>query len=325
MNLVKMQFGSHVYGTNLPTSDHDYKAIHVPPARDIVLQRPKNTITHGTKADKGAKNSADDVDFESFSLQRYLKLLCEGQTVALSMLFTPREWWSETSVCWLLIQAERERFLHKQITPFVGYCRQQANKYGIKGSRVAAARAAKDLFWGLMNDGKHSTHAKLKDVWDQIEVMVSSPANEHMAIVKEEIRGGSTYRMLEVCNKKVQENATLKDAYDIYNRIFTEYGHRALQAEKQENVDWKALMHACRVLGEAEELLKHKTITYPRPDAKFLLDVRQGLLPYQEVADFIELGFIDLEHYQAKSDLPDAPDYDFAEELVHEMYKQVIV
>ena len=28
---------------------------------------------------------------------------------------------------------------------FVGYCRQQANKYGIKGSRVAAARKALTL------------------------------------------------------------------------------------------------------------------------------------------------------------------------------------
>jgi predicted nucleotidyltransferase len=39
--LVKMQFGSHVYGTNLPTSDLDVKAVHVPGAQDTLLQRVK--------------------------------------------------------------------------------------------------------------------------------------------------------------------------------------------------------------------------------------------------------------------------------------------
>ena len=30
--IVKMQFGSHVYGTDLPTSDLDYKAVYLPTA-----------------------------------------------------------------------------------------------------------------------------------------------------------------------------------------------------------------------------------------------------------------------------------------------------
>lgn len=64
MNLVKMQFGSHVYGTtNLPTSDLDYKAVYIPSIRDIILQRPKNTITSHTKKDYTAKNTAGDIDF----------------------------------------------------------------------------------------------------------------------------------------------------------------------------------------------------------------------------------------------------------------------
>jgi hypothetical protein len=37
----------------------------------------------------GDKNSAGDVDRELYSLQRYLELLAEGQTVALGMLFAP--------------------------------------------------------------------------------------------------------------------------------------------------------------------------------------------------------------------------------------------
>ncbi len=43
--LVRMQFGSHVYGTNVPTSDHDFKAIHLPEGRDILLQRRRTLST----------------------------------------------------------------------------------------------------------------------------------------------------------------------------------------------------------------------------------------------------------------------------------------
>lgn len=69
--------------------------------------------------------------------------------------------------------------------------------------------------------------------------------------------------MLEVCNRKVQEHATLKEAHAMFKRIFDEYGQRALLAEKNEGVDWKAMMHATRVCHEAKELLLDHRITYP--------------------------------------------------------------
>ena len=47
--LVRMQFGSHVYGTNVTTSDHDYKAVHLPPAREILLQRVQNAVNVKSK------------------------------------------------------------------------------------------------------------------------------------------------------------------------------------------------------------------------------------------------------------------------------------
>jgi hypothetical protein len=34
-----MQFGSHVYGTNVPTSDLDFKAVHIPTAARLPLAR----------------------------------------------------------------------------------------------------------------------------------------------------------------------------------------------------------------------------------------------------------------------------------------------
>ncbi|OJW21149.1 MAG: hypothetical protein BGO49_24350 [Planctomycetales bacterium 71-10] len=319
--LVKMQFGSHVYGTNLPTSDLDFKGVHLPEGRDILLQRPRNTINVKSKSDATKKNGPDDVDFESFSLQQYFKLLLEGQTVALTMLFVPDRWVREPSGTWEAIREHKDRWLHRGVSAFAGYCRQQANKYGVKGSRVAASRAAMEFFEALM--AEHGTGFKIREAWDRIEALAADPRYQHMQILEGNLRGRPELivRMLDVCNRKVQEHVTAKEAYKIYKHLVDEYGQRALLAEKNEGVDWKAMMHALRVCREAEELLLTHTISYPRPEAELLLRIRKGELPYREVAELLEAGMDRLEECQAASTLPAEPDRAFAEEFVASVYR----
>ena len=42
--ILKTAFGSHIYGTNLPTSDHDYKVIFLPEPKNIILNNPPFSI-----------------------------------------------------------------------------------------------------------------------------------------------------------------------------------------------------------------------------------------------------------------------------------------
>jgi len=42
------------------------------------------------------------------------------------------------------------------------------------------------------------------------------------------------------------------------------------------DVDWKSLSHAVRVYQQVIELLETGFITFPRKNAKFLLDVKKG-------------------------------------------------
>ena len=142
--IVRIEFGSHLYGTSTPESDHDYKSVYVPCASDILLQRVKGSTGHKVKRYEHEKNAPEDTDDEAYSLQRYLTLLAEGQTVTIDMLFAPNPivW----TPLWWEIQNNKERFLTKRSAAFVGYCRTQANKYGIKGSRVSAAKNAAEFF-----------------------------------------------------------------------------------------------------------------------------------------------------------------------------------
>ena len=320
--IVRMQFGSHVYGTNVPTSDLDFKAVHIPAAEDILLQRVRPSINTQKKKNEGEKNGPDDIDFESFALQKFMTMLLEGQTVALSMLFTPDHWIIERSPEWDAIREQRHRWLHRSVSAFAGYCRQQANKYGIRGSRVAASRAA--MTWAEAMIEAHGLRAKLRDHWPEVEELATRGL-EHVAIVEGTHADDQPLRFLEVCNRKIQEHATFKEAHAICKRVFDEYGHRALLAETNQGVDWKACMHAVRVSREAEELLLHHTITYPRPEADLLLAIRKGELPYKEVADMLETGLDRLEECQQEAPaLPDRGDHAAAEALVLDAYRAAI-
>lgn len=317
MNTIfKTEFGSCMYGTSLPTSDKDFKAIYLPEAKDILLQQVKDNIHQGTKLDKNAKNNPDDIDFEIFSLQEYLKLLLEGQTVSLDMLFAPTQYWCICTQTWCDIQENKKEFLHSGVLSFIGYAKQQANKYGIKGSRVSAVRSALDVLNNLPDQEKLKAH------W--IIISEAFKDKEHSNIV--EIRGpnGIPEPHLEVCNRKVPHHATVKYAKSVYQKIFDEYGARALLAEQNEGVDWKALMHAVRVQNQAIELLSTAHITFPRPEKDFLLQIRKGELPYKQVAENIEEGFNLLQEASQKSILPKEPNYKLAEEIVLHNYKRMI-
>lgn len=323
--IVKMLFGSRIYGTHLPTSDHDYKVVFLPTAKDIVMGTVKQAYNETSKLDLTAKSSAEDVEVEFFSFKKYLDLLVEGQTVALDMLFTPEEFYlSEPHAAWKLIKDNQDKFLHSGVLSFIGYARQQANKYGIKGSRVAASRAAVELFEALIE--KHGHLTKLKDVWGNIECF-NQRNLEHVSIVSETMKTqpDKKFWMLEVCNRKVQEGTTLKEAHKVFKRVFDEYGKRAIEAESNENVDFKAIMHAVRVLNQAKELLTTGNITFPRPEKELLLQIRKGVLPYNQVADIIEIGMEELKTIHEKSSLPKTPDLEFTNKLIYEIYREVVI
>ena len=131
-NILTMKFGSHLYGTDTPNSDLDLKSIFVPGNVDMILGRGKETVVTQTRVSKaeGVKNTSDDVDNEQISLKQYLKLLCQGQPMALDMLFAPDNMIIERNDpfgVWKTIQHNKDRLLSKQSHSFVGYARQQAN------------------------------------------------------------------------------------------------------------------------------------------------------------------------------------------------------
>ena len=313
------EFGSTVYGTRLPTSDTDIKGIFLPTAREILLQKVPRNSHSTTKLNERDKNTSEDIDTELFGFQNYVKLLTEGQTVAVDLLFTPEKHYQITpSKWWKYLQENKHKILHAQTASFTGYCKTQAAKYGIKGTRVASIRAALD--WLKKEPNKY---AKLETVLNE-EVLPEELQKEFISIVFCKGPNGGLEPHLEVCNRKLPFHCTFNYAQGIIQKIFDEYGQRALLAEKNEGVDFKALNHAVRIAREAEELLLTGNITFPRPEKDLLLQIRKGELPYKQVAELIEDGLDRVEAAKDKSVLRDKPDVEFMEDLVCDAHDEIL-
>jgi hypothetical protein len=317
--VVRIEFGSHLYGTNTPESDLDFKAVHLPAARDILLQRAQGSVSVKRPKGEGEKNIAGETDEESYSLQKYLSLLADGQTVAIDMLFAPASSVLYTTPLWNFIRENKDQFLSKKSASFVGYCRTQANKYGIKGSRVAAAKEATECFVGLL--AARGPGTKVAEVADVLGGLVG----EHTHIVQQVVnRDGDIGTFFECCNRKVDFAATLKQAHEIFSRIYANYGARARLAMDSEGVDWKALSHAVRVGREAIELLTTGRITFPLPYSTHVLAIKKGQLAYPEVAEEIEGLLEQVEDAAARSVLPEKANAAFIDHLVVAQYMRVV-
>jgi hypothetical protein len=322
--IVEMLFGSHVYGTDHAGSDLDYKGVFIPEADDILLQRaPKTSINLGTKADPHAKNSPDDVDREMFPLHAYMKLLCAGQTIAVDMLWVPQRFWITQTPLWFELVKQRDSFTSKNVTAFVGYCKQQANKYGIKGSRMNAAAAAVDLMETFGIGGIGGWKAPLGTHGPALKVFAQR--TEHVEIETRRNPAGHEVEHLSVCGKLAPFTSSVDTAMTMYRQLWHRYGARARAAANNQGIDWKALMHAVRVLYQAQELLATGRIQFPRPECGLLRQIRHGALPYAKVAQMIEDGIGLLDVIKEGSTLREEPNRKAADRFVRTAYLGAIL
>lgn len=323
IKICEILFGSHLYGTDSEKSDKDYKGVWLPTWKEIALNRVPKQYLNSTTGDSNSRNTSDDVDIEIFSLHTFVKEALAGQTFALDMVHASKECTLQSHPIWDDLVINREKFYSKSVDSFIGYALGQASKYGIKGSRLNDAKAVLDWL-EAQDQGK-----KVQDCepW-------TMPTGEHINFFKagedhvggaDRVFGTSPLDMVEVCSRKFHMSVKVGYARDIVNKFYENYGARAKQAANDEGIDWKAISHAFRAGYQIKELFSDKTITFPRPEAEFLKDIKYGRRKYVDIAPILEDLMDEVKVLKDSCDLPEKPDKEFWDNWLVQVVEKYLV
>jgi hypothetical protein len=286
------------------------------------------------KVSSGPRNEAGDVDCKFYSIQRFINLAAQGQPSQLEMLFAPDSMVEQTSIEWQIIKDHRNLFLSTAgINPFVsfvGFALAQAHKTCLKGDNFNRLRDV--LAWGAtltaheqqqklsayfvpeLNNGPDGDGSEIPNSF-RLFCETSKAMTDFAFELKE---NDHHFSCLWISNRQYDPGAKTKTVLKQLQVLVDKYGTRS-KAAAEFGLDYKSLMHAYRLLGEAEEFLATGNITLPRPaeEIAFLKRVRNMELP----VDFDWMGDIEakLDHIrqviEPKSPLPTKPDWSKLGEL----------
>lgn len=315
--IMKCLFGSHLYQLQTPNSDKDYKGVYLPTKESLLLGNYAKHYSESTGDDK-SKNTKDDVDVEIFSLPYFIELACKGETVAIDMLHANDEMFeSDLYKIWIDLKSKRKMFYTKDMKSYIGYARKQANKYGVKGSRIADVE--KVINWLVCSKNQEQlSNTKIRQVYSQL------PTGEFIRLISQDTKQGEL-KFYEVCGRKYQDTLSLQELLVHVRAIYDEYGDRAKMAKLDLGVDWKAVSHALRASYQMLGILKDGDFDYPLPQTEFLLAVKTGQLNFvNEVQPELESVIQTIEKLAENSLLPQKSDRDYWDKWLLRVYNDYL-
>lgn len=306
--LMETVYGSRLYGLNTENSDWDYKGVYMPDLRDVILGKVQKSITKST-GNNHSKNTSDDIDSEYYSLHHFIKLACKGETVAIDMLFAPPSMLLESSSIWCDIVWNREKFLSKNMSAFMGYAKHQAIRYSRKADKYDSIRTVINLVASFINE-KYDV-SKLSSVWDLLPVLPPWVEKKEKTYI--------------ICGSKFTENVSIQYLYDNLILMANKYGKRVKEAADKQSVDWKSLSHAVRVIYELECLVKDHCITFPIPNpmASTLKGIKCGQFSIDYISDFLEVYMAEVSDLIENSSLPEKVDEDYWKSFIINTYLKI--
>jgi hypothetical protein len=337
--LLKVRSGSHAYGLATPTSDEDFRGVFYLPRDQFFGLEYVAQVSDATN---------DEVYYE---LGRFLELLTKANPTALEVLATPNH--SILLRHSIMDRLNIDHFLSQQCRhTFAGYATTQIRKARGLNKKVhnpmAKERKAVEHFCYIITDGQS---LPLIDWSDRKQI----PLKELALVRVDHTRGvyaiyhdGSNTWAEGVSSGPNANDVSLssvpkgerclaylsfnKDGYSVYCKNYREYWkwvadrnddrYESTLAHGQ-GYDAKNMMHTIRLLDMVVEIFRDGALHVERPDRDFLLSVKAGNYPLEEVLEMAETRLVALAQWAGKSLLPKTVDPEMIERLLVEMREEL--
>lgn len=339
--LCRMYGGSHAYGTNIETSDVDFRGLFFAPPECI--RTPFFNLTE--------VSDTSEEDTKYYELTQFMKLFTLANPNILELAFIDRSKVVLTSDPYEHIRANAHRLLSKKVAfTFSGYALAQLkrvkghNKWIANPQPVNPPRqidyvtliqnfTPDKLFkldleqyrngWILFPYGND-----LYGMYDGEEAVGYTSFNGDFSLNPHKNDTGpitsenGEYRKSPKFIIKFNKDQ-YKQAHETWKNYWNWKNNRnetRAALEEQFGFDTKHGMHLVRLLTMAEEILSTGEVKVLRPDADLLLSIRRGEIPYDELVKFAESKDKHIREVLYKSSqLPTAPDLEYAARLLMEL------
>jgi hypothetical protein len=306
--LFSCLYGSGLYGTTTPESDRDLKVVYLPSLDDLIMgNAPKNKVKPQNKLE-GVRNKAGDEDEEWTPLYMFARDFIGGQTYALELAYAVEYTGAEQTLYHpefnKFCRDLRARFLTSDIKAMTCYAVDQASLYSDRGTRLNAVKAAYDLFvrFPVKDKPRDCAEAFEEAAKPLIAQYPESLSIDMYAIDKEGLVLKPCFRVLE---KTLPFSSSFGFSLTTIQALIARYGDRAKKAAETA-ADWKATMHALRIVNEGIVLMSGGTLEYPySPEyVKQLLRIKAGEYRYEVVTRLLDIRLAALQKLSDESPLP---------------------
>ncbi len=337
--IFKCLVGSQAYGCNTKDSDEDFKGVFMSSVDDLVTWKYQEQI-----------NVTKDESY--FEIKRFLELLSQANPTALELVFSPEDCIIEKSTAFDLIIENRNKFLTKKcLQSFGRYAESQIKK--AKGldkkmnwekSRIVRKTILDFCYVPYKQGSINVKEWLIKKNWNQKFCGLSSIPHikDGYALFYDEddSYNGIVYdenTANDVCLSSIPEDylpeITMflnKDGYSKHCKDYREYQAWIKNRNTQryvdnvghgQPIDSKNLLHCRRLLDTAIEIATEKTINVRRPNADYLLQIRRGEVPLNEIILKAEEDIKGLDALYEKSGLPEDVDKEFLNDLLLKIRK----
>lgn len=320
--LAAITYGSHLYGTSTPTSDHDFKAVTLPSYRDLILNKTLRVERYrfdasGNPVGDSVPMGDNGYEAEHTPIQKFVHDYLGGQAYAVETVHAVLQGFHTQHVQNAMTrpfesfcQMMAEDFQHKNVNGMVGFAVKQTFDYVRRGERLNAARRVLEVTNSLIES--------LEDQHGGLNMRLDTGLAEGKALdfiakhaggleIGSTVNHDRTIRTLKLNGREYLETTTLQHFSNAVLKLVVSYGERSTRASETD-VDWKSMSHAVRVYQQVLELLEFGRITFPRPNAESLLKIRMGQYSLESVKDLLRDLDDSVNETVAASTLPNADD-----------------
>ncbi len=293
--LFQVVYGSRLYGTSTPKSDTDLKSIYLPTITDLLLLKKQPAFK--TRVDENGVKVPDDspmpdrgVENEHIPFQTFVRDFVAGQTYAVEMAYAilkdgPASIDYQSQCDFNRIVEMIEKFGNNEVYSMVGFAMKQTFDYVKRGERLAESEALLKIIVDLQRTLSWTIEKELR--LDSVAAVTNLPFLDYIRLLSglpigSVVNNNRTLRTLEMGGRSYPETTSIAHLLAQIQKLIDQYGVRVNAAAK-DDVDFKSLSHAVRAYQQAIEILDHGKITFPRPEAAALLEIKEGRANLDEV------------------------------------------